>query len=86
MVRLEIFQPYQVEKNQQPAIALRLSIALFLSEGTKSLLILDEILASMDENRQQLILETIKDLPNAQVILVAHSQVANSYADKLITL
>ncbi len=68
------------------AIALRLSIALFLSEGTKSLLILDEILASMDENRQQLILETIKDLPNAQVILVAHSQVANSYADKLITL
>lgn len=68
------------------AIALRLSIALFLSEGTKSLLVLDEILASMDDDRQQLILETIKELPNSQIILVAHSQVANSYADQLFQL
>lgn len=68
------------------AIALRLAIALFLQEGTQSLLILDEVLVSMSEDRQQQILETISSLTSSQIILIAHSQVANSFADKVIDL
>ena len=68
------------------AIALRLAIALFLQDGTQSLLILDEVLVSMSEDRQQQILETISSLSSSQIILIAHSQVANSFADKVIDL
>ena len=62
------------------------AIALFLQEGTQSLLILDEVLVSMSEDRQQQILETISSLTSSQIILIAHSQVANSFADKVIDL
>jgi len=40
----------------------------------------------MSEDRQQQILETISSLSSSQIILIAHSQVANSFADKVIDL
>lgn len=68
------------------AIALRIAIALFLHNGQPNLLILDEILVSMSEDVQLNILETISKISSSQIILIAHSQVANSFADQLIKL
>lgn len=68
------------------AIALRLAIALFLHNEGQNLLILDEVLVSMSEERSQLILETITSLTTAQIIFIAHSQVVNSFADKIINI
>lgn len=68
------------------AIALRLAISVFLSEGSHSLLILDEVLVSMSEERSQLILETIASLPQSQIVMIAHSSILNSFADKVIEL
>lgn len=68
------------------ALALRLAIALFLHEGNQSLLILDEVLVSMSEERSQLILETITSLTQAQIIIIAHSVAVNSFADKVIAI
>lgn len=68
------------------AIALRIAIALFLHNGHPNLLILDEILVSMSEDVQLNILETISKISSSQIILIAHSQVANSFADQLIKL
>lgn len=68
------------------AIALRLAISIFLSNNSQSLLILDEVLVSMSEERSQLILETISSLPQSQVIMVAHSAILNSFADKVVNI
>ena len=68
------------------AIALRLAIALFLNNGQQHLLILDEVLTAMSSDRSQLILETITSLTNAQIILIAHNDGINSFADKVIHL
>lgn len=68
------------------AIALRLAIALFLNNGSQHLLILDEVLTAMSSDRSQLILETIASLTNAQIILIAHNEGINSFADKVISL
>lgn len=68
------------------AIALRLAIALFLNNGQQHLLILDEVLTAMSSNRSQLILETITSLTNAQIILIAHNDGINSFADKVVHL
>lgn len=68
------------------AIALRLAIAIFLHEGSQSLLILDEVLVSMSEERAQLILETITSLSQAQIIFIAHSATINAHADKIIEI
>lgn len=68
------------------AIALRLAIAMFLHRDKQNLLILDEVLVSMSEDRSQLILETIKSFSNSQIIFIAHSDVANSFADKIVEL
>lgn len=68
------------------AIALRLAIALFLNNGQQHLLILDEVLTAMSSDRSQLILETITSLTNAQIILIAHNDGINSFADKVVNL
>lgn len=68
------------------AIALRLAIALFLNNGQQHLLILDEVLTAMSGDRSQLILETITSLTNAQIILIAHNDGINSFADKVVHL
>lgn len=68
------------------AIALRLAIALFLNNGQQHLLILDEVLTAMSSDRSQLILETITSLTNAQIILIAHNDGINSFADKVVHL
>lgn len=68
------------------AIALRLAIALFLNNGQQHLLILDEVLTAMSSDRSQLILETITSLTNAQVIIIAHNDGINSFADKVVRL
>lgn len=68
------------------AIALRLAIAIFLHEGQQSLLILDEVLVSMSEDRSQLILETITSLTHAQIIFIAHSNIVNNFADKIVKI
>ena len=68
------------------AIALRLAIALFLNNGQQHLLILDEVLTAMSSDRSQLILEAITSLTNAQIILIAHNDGINSFADKVVHL
>ena len=68
------------------AISLRLAIALFLNNGQQHLLILDEVLTAMSSDRSQLILETITSLTNAQIILIAHNDGINSFADKVVHL
>lgn len=68
------------------SLALRLAIALFLSDGEQKLLILDEVLAPMSEDRSQLILETIASVTKAQIILIAHNKVINSFADKVVAI
>lgn len=68
------------------SIALRLAIALFLQEGRSGLLILDEILVSMSEERATLILTTIQELSNSQIIFIAHNGSVNSVADRIVEL
>lgn len=68
------------------AIALRLAISLFLSNEQESLLILDEVLVSMSEDRSQTILETISSLSKSQIIFIAHNVSINQFADKVIQL
>lgn len=66
------------------AIALRLGIAMLLSSSEKNVLILDEVLVSMDEDRSRQIMETIGSMTNSQVIFIAHNTDINSVADKTI--
>lgn len=68
------------------AIALRLAIAIFLHNNQPSLLILDEVLVSMSENRSQIILESIASMSQSQIIFIAHSNIANSFADKIVNV
>lgn len=68
------------------AIALRLAIAIFLHDNKQSLLILDEVLVSMSEGRSQIILESIASMNQTQIIFIAHSNIANSFADKIVNI
>lgn len=68
------------------AIAIRLAIAMFLNGGKSGLLILDEVLVSMDEEKQSRILNTMQEINGSQIILVAHSQIANTIADRVVML
>lgn len=68
------------------AISLRLAISFFLSNSNDNLLILDEVLVSMSEERVQGALELISSMKNTQVILIAHNEGANDMADKVVTL
>lgn len=68
------------------AIALRLAISLFLNGNSNGLIVMDEVLVSQSKNREQNILDTIANLNNSQIILIAHSDLANSLADRTFTL
>ena len=68
------------------AIALRLAISLFLNGNNNGLIVMDEVLVSQSSNREQNILDTIASLNNSQIILIAHSTLANSLADKTFSL
>lgn len=64
------------------AIALRIGISMLLNEGESNVLIMDEILVSMDENRARHIIETISTMINCQVIFIAHNADIQEVADK----
>lgn len=66
------------------AIALRLGIAMLLNSSEKNVLILDEVLVSMDEDRARQIMETISSMTNSQIIFIAHNSDINSIADKTV--
>lgn len=68
------------------AIALRIAISLFLNNEDQSLLILDEVLVSMDDERTQNILETIAEITNTQLIFIAHNHLINDISDKIVEL
>lgn len=68
------------------AIALRLAISLFLNGNNNGLIVMDEVLVSQSSNREQNILDTIAGLNNSQIVLIAHSSLANSLADRTFTL
>lgn len=68
------------------AIALRIAISLFLNNEGQSLLILDEVLVSMDDERTQNILETIAEITNTQLIFIAHNHLINDISDKIVEL
>ena len=68
------------------AIALRLAISLFLNGNSNGLIVMDEVLVSQSSNREQNILDTIASLNNSQIVLIAHSTLANSLADKTFSL
>lgn len=68
------------------AVALRLAISLFLNGNSNGLIVMDEVLVSQSKNREQNILDTIANLNNSQIILIAHSDLANSLADKTFSL
>ena len=68
------------------AIALRIAISLFLNNEDQSLLILDEVLVSMDDERTQNILETIAEITNTQLIFIAHNHLINDISEKIVEL
>src|SRR5699024_10995905 len=69
------------------AMALRLAISMMLNFGSsKNLLILDEVLVSQDAERAELILSTIKEVAEGQVLLIAHNASIDSVVDKMIEL
>ena len=68
------------------AIALRLAISVFLNGNSNGLIVMDEVLVSQSSNREQNILDTIAGLNNSQIVLIAHSSLANSLADRTFTL
>lgn len=68
------------------AIALRFAISFFLSNMSDNLLILDEVLVSMSEERAQKALEVINSIENTQIILIAHNEYATDIADRVISL
>ena len=57
---------------------------MLLNSSEKNVIILDEVLVSMDEDRARQIMETISSMSNAQVIFIAHNNDINSVADKTV--
>lgn len=69
------------------ALSLRLAISMLLNSNSQnSTIILDEVLVSQDNTRSELILSSIKDSLNGQVIMISHGATTNSIADKVIEL
>lgn len=69
------------------ALALRIAISLMLNAGaSSSTLVLDEVLVSQDNDRSELILTTIKDVCQGQVIMVSHGSNTVEIADKVVEL
>lgn len=66
------------------AIALRIGISMLLNDGENNVLILDEILVSMDDVRARHIIETITSITNCQVIFIAHNTDIQNIADKTV--
>lgn len=66
------------------AIALRIGISMLLNDGENNVLILDEILVSMDDVRARHIIETITSMTNCQVIFIAHNTDIQNIADKTV--
>lgn len=66
------------------AIALRLGISMLLNSSENNVLILDEVLVSMDEDRSRQIMETIGSMTSSQIIFIAHNSDINSIADKTV--
>lgn len=68
------------------AICLRLAISVMLSDGTPTMLILDEVLTAMDSDRAAAILEAMQGISSGQIIIVAHNEIIKSIADKVVEL
>lgn len=68
------------------AICLRLAISVMLSDGTPTMLILDEVLTAMDSDRASAILEAMQGISGGQIIIVAHNEIVKSIADKVVEL
>lgn len=68
------------------AIALRIGISMLLNEGESNVLILDEILVSMDKERARHIIETITSITNCQVIFIAHNADIQEIADRTVQI
>lgn len=67
------------------AICLRLAISVMLSDGTPSMLILDEVLTAMDSERSESIMDTMQSMSkNGQIIIIAHNEIIKSIADKVV--
>lgn len=69
------------------SIALRLAISTMLngSDG-RGLIILDEVLVSQDADRSDLILSTIGEVCEGQVVLIAHGEGVTAIADKKVEM
>ena len=59
---------------------------MLLNDGDNNVLILDEILVSMDEARARYIIETITSITNCQVIFIAHNTDIQNIADKTVSI
>lgn len=68
------------------AICLRLAISVMLSDGTPTMLILDEVLTAMDSDRASAILEAMQGVSGGQIIIVAHNEIIKNIADKVVEL
>lgn len=68
------------------AMAVRLAIAIVLSNGGDSTLILDEALVSQDSDRASNILSVLKDYFHGQLILIAHSDIIHNVADQIVEM
>lgn len=69
------------------ALALRLGIAQFFnSSGRDNAIILDEVLVSQDSDRAELILNSIKESFDGQVIIIAHNDIVTSISDEVVSL
>lgn len=67
------------------AMALRLAIGMMLSFGSsKNLLILDEVLTAQDGARSEIILNTIREVCEGQVIIIAHNDSIDSIVDQIV--
>lgn len=69
------------------AMALRLAIGMLLSPGeTRNLLVLDEVLTAQDSSRSELILNSIRELYEGQVIIIAHNDSIDSIVDTVFAV
>lgn len=69
------------------AIALRLSISMLLNaEAGNGLIILDEVFVSQDSGRATQILNTISEVADGQIIIIAHNDLIDGIADKVVQL
>lgn len=68
------------------ALALRLAIAVMSSNETGGSIILDEVLVSQDTLRAETILSVVSDVCQGQVIIIAHNDMIESVADKVVSI